>query len=704
MKKYLSKLNSFAIAAILLLLPVHLAWADLADLVDVAVLVETDPQEDVLVEDVPEGTVTGSGQSLAPRRDASYVSSGGFAVTGKDFIDAYTMVFDLGETTSVSGATLKLYILEVFEQNGAASVKLEFFSDNGVIEFTDYSIGFPQRIGQTNAAGQTEIQFDVTGPVNSALNTGRYIGFRVTSTLATAAIDSELFPAFAGVRFFENESQLEFVPGAPPATNPAFGFFDGYTLEVPNIDIPTVGEVYAQFQLVDANNQLFRLNIADITGEATAVPPLSGLELFNCEAFTPPTGADTASAASTYSVNSGVLDIPDTTFQGEQFSVRMEYIEGTTAPFLFELLTFGEINTTPLDGLDSDLTGGLSVEPTQDFIAACHGWVLIGDFIRNRFVERNLISGETGRIYQFNTSPEKMRFDESSGYVFFTVHPNSERLYRLNLANQEIVHFPLRQEIFGAPEGDGPIASYEYGFALNDIAIGENGNLFVLLIDNVQENPEQFIPFADSGKWMGLLDANGNFLIESIPLEEPERIEYDPVQNHVFLATESNLATFDFDPATNALEFVLGTDTQVGNSCTDFSISPDGNRLAYSCPQGNGVTQEDQIEFSIWDMSPESYFDIDGEWFLEDSPVSAVFNQEGTILIASDNEKLYFFDVVTHLLLEDFQLGLQEGESVKKIRFSKDGEMVIILLENDLHNGTSKFLYMDTPAIFGTPL
>jgi len=228
--------------------------------------------------------------------------------------------------------------------------------------------------------------------------------------------------------------------------------------------------------------------------------------------------------------------------------------------------------------------------------------------------------------------------------------------------------------------------------------------LFVLLIDNVQENPEQFIPFADSGKWMGLLDANGNFLIESIPLEEPERIEYDPVQNHVFLATESNLATFDFDPATNALEFVLGTDTQVGNSCTDFSISPDGNRLAYSCPQGNGVTQEDQIEFSIWDMSPESYFDIDGEWFLEDSPVSAVFNQEGTILIASDNEKLYFFDVVTHLLLEDFQLGLQEGESVKKIRFSKDGEMVIILLENDLHNGTSKFLYMDTPAIFGTPL
>jgi len=103
-------------------------------------------------------------------------------------------------------------------------------------------------------------------------------------------------------------------------------------------------------------------------------------------------------------------------------------------------------------------------------------------------------------------------------------------------------------------------------------------------------------------------------------------------------------------------------------------------------------------------MDPRSYFNIDGEWVLEGAPVSAVFNQEGTILIASDNTKLYFFDVVTHLLLEDFQLGLLEEETVNKIRFSKDGDLIIIYLNNKLHVPNSRFLYMPTPPLSGTPL
>ena len=46
----------------------------------------------------------------------------------------------------------------------------------------------------------------------------------------------------------------------------------------------------------------------------------------------------------------------------------------------------------------------------------------------------------------------------------------------------------------------------------------------------------------------GIAEWFSGFLTESIPLEDPVRIEYDPVLDHVFLATESNLATFDFDP------------------------------------------------------------------------------------------------------------------------------------------------------------
>ena len=79
---------------------------------------------------------------------------------------------------------------------------------------------------------------------------------------------------------------------------------------------------------------------------------------------------------------------------------------------------------------------------------------------------------------------------------------------------------------------------------------------------------------------MGLLDGSGNFLRDSIPLESLVRIEYDDLLDHVFLTTESNLATFDYDPENYILNLVPDTDISVGNSCMDFTTSPDGTRLA----------------------------------------------------------------------------------------------------------------------------
>ena len=316
--------------------------------------------------------------------------------------------------------------------------------------------------------------------------------------------------------------------------------------------------------------------------------------------------------------------------------------------------------------------------------------MLIGDSLRNRVVERNLISGETGRTYSFSQIPDQFTIDEANGVVFMTVHPETERLYRLDLNTASITSNSVTQTIGGFP----------YRWSLRDLALGENGNVFALMFDNIQTDPGNGAPFSSSGLWMGLMAGDGSFLTESIPLEEPIRIEYDDVLDHVFLATSSNLATFDFDPATNQMTFVPGTDVAVGSSCTDFTTSPDGTRLAYTCPNGN----RSEAEFSIVDMAPDAYFNSDGVWYLGSSPVSATFNSEGTILIATDNEKLYFFDVVTHLILEDFELGLLEGESIKKIRVSMDGNFLIIFLQNEIFEETSKFYWMPMPNITGTPL
>ena len=620
--------------------------------------------------------------------DASYVSTGGWAVTGKDFIDAAVAVFDFSSTVSVSQATLSLPIEEVFAQNDAAPLEIFMYSDDGVVEYTDYSLGFVAAIAEVDAIGLTQIDIDVTGAVNSALKTSQFVAFRIRSGVLPTSVSATSLPAWTGVKFRSNYS-LSFTPGGAPTVAKDGARFDGFTLEVQNVDVPSIGEVALQMQMVDANELIFQLTEAAVTGAGTPAPPLSGIDLLNCSAFSPPPLTDVAVGASSYSVNSGILDVPSVNFNNEQLAFRLEYIEGSD-PLLFETLSIGAVQSGPSDAAISALGGGLLTESSQDFVPLCHGWVLIGDSLRNRVVERNLISGETGRTYPFGQKPDQFTVDEANGAIYMTVHPETKRLYKLDLNTGAITYNFVTQNIAG----------YDYRWALRDLALGEDGNVFALMYDPILQDPGAGVPFASSGLWLGLFNGSAGFLTESIPLQDPVRVEYDPVLDHVFLATESNLATFDFDPATNALTFVEGTDIGVGSACTDFTTSPDGTRIAYSCPSGNRSTQD----FSIVDMAPDQYFNSDGEWFLGSSPVSATFNKAGTILIATDNDKLYFFDVVTHLILEDFELGLLPGESIKKIRLSLDGQYLIVFLSNELHAENSKFYWMPMPAITGTPL
>lgn len=670
----------------LTLLSTNFVYADLAVLVDEAVLVERNPITDPEDPQDPEEPVSTSGTN------ASYVSSGGWATTGATFIDAAVVVFDFANTESVAQATLSLPLEEVYLQNGSADLQVYLYADNGVIEVSDYSIGFSTPIAELDAAGLTQIDLDVTGAVNSALSSGRYVAFRIQASIAPELVNSSAIPAWAGVKFSSNYS-LQFTSGSAPVVANDSARFDGFTLEVPNIEVPGIGEAAVQLKMVDPNQLLFELTASAITGAGVSAPPISGIDLLDCSAFSPPPAAIVIAGNSTYSTNSGILDVPSVNYNNQQLAFRLEYIEGSN-PWMFETLSIKEVQTGLSQAALSALGGGLLAEPSQDFVPLCHGWVLIGDSVRNRVVERNLLSGETGATYPFGTIPDQFTLDEANGAVYMTVHPETERIYRLDLNTGLITSNHISQTLTVGP------ASHTYNWTLRDLALGEDGNLFALMVDNIMVDPENSIPYSDTGFWMGLLDSNGAFLAPSFPLDSPLRIEYDKVRNHVFLATQSNLATFDFDAGTNAITIIPGTDISVGSACTDFSISPDGNRLAYSCPNGNRSI----ANFSIVDMSPTNYFDSDGEWYLGSSPVSATFNNEGTILIATDNEKLYFYDVVTHLILEDFELGLVEGEQIQKIRVSLDGQYLIIYLQNALHDENSKFYWMPMPAITGTPL
>lgn len=94
---------------LLVWIPAYL-HADVAVLVHQATLVETNPEETVVLdEDNPNPQ-----PEIGTQANASYLSAPGWAVTGSTFIDVATYVFDLGATESVTAATLRIPIRDHF--------------------------------------------------------------------------------------------------------------------------------------------------------------------------------------------------------------------------------------------------------------------------------------------------------------------------------------------------------------------------------------------------------------------------------------------------------------------------------------------------------------------------------------------------------------------------------------------------------------
>ena len=463
---------------------------------------------------------------------------------------------------------------------------------------------------------------------------------------------------------------------------------------VPLVNVPGIGVVNTRFALTSPNEVLFNLVAADVIvdGSATA-PTLSGTQLLNCSAFSPPSGGEVLSASnSTYSQSSGQLGIPGLQFRGLPYSAQLVFVEGSS-PMRFQLTALDPITTNPQTANTvASLGGVITLEPSQDMIPLCHGWVLIGDSARNRLVERNVISGATGKVYPFGTKPKELLLDAANGLVYFNVHPEAPRLYRLDLNTGTITN--------------KLITELGRRYSTRDLALGESGTVFAILFDTAKVAPEDpDIPFTDTGLYLGLLYGDGSLVRPSLPLQDPIRIEYDSVFKRIFLATQSNLATFNYNTVNHEMVFVTGTDIPVGSACTDFAISPDGRRLAYPCPAGNLEDDLSAPHIGIHDLDPVDYKNPDGEWYLGVAPVSATFSPDGTLLIATDGTKIYFFDVVTHLLLKDYELGAQTGEIVSKVRLSRDGKFLLVFMKNDLGAPASKVYWMPIPAeIVGTPL
>ena len=398
-----STLHRLIATCIIAALPLNWAFAEQGVLLDDAVLNESSPQNVLLNSD---GDYISSGFS------ATYASTGGWTVTGAEFIDAVVMSFDMGATASVSQATLTLPVEEVFAQDGSAFLWVYAYADNGFIDLSDFSQGSSIAVIRIDAALSVgNLQIDVTGATNAILATSQYVGFRIVSTVAPADVADQI-PKWTGVRFGSQYS-LEFTSGAAPVPMPGQPSFDGFKLTVPNLRAAGVGVFDIELSLTELNADIFVLSGATTVSleDSSSSFGLSGVDLLNCSAFNPPAPpVEEDENQSTYSIVSGLLDIRSVFYNGDELAMQMQLMPDTN-PMQFQLLSVNKV--VPIDpdvapeilGI-TQFGGSTTTEPSQDFVPLCHGWILLGDSANNRIVERNVISGETAGVYQLNAIPD----------------------------------------------------------------------------------------------------------------------------------------------------------------------------------------------------------------------------------------------------------------------------------------------------------
>jgi hypothetical protein len=331
--------------------------------------------------------------------------------------------------------------------------------------------------------GTGSLSINVTGVTNAILSSSRLVAYRVMNALAPSDVSTPAFPAFRGVKFTSGIS-LDFSPGSPPAALADQTSFDGYLLSLPGLSAPGVGAFNVTLRVVDHNTLTFALHSAVDAGTPELIDgsSLTGAQLLNCSAFTRPAGIEALKPdASVYSTKTGRLDIPRRRHDGKDYKIQMQLVS-TGDPMLFRLNSVEPVQAQT-DALKSiaEIGGNLSTEPTQDFIPLCHGWILIGDTSRNALVERNVITGATGRVYPFNTTPDKMALDAQNQMVYLTSQPATERLYYLNLATGQTGYRSLR-------------AGNRHLIPVS-LSPADNGNIFAILFDpDYQEEEPQGLP------------------------------------------------------------------------------------------------------------------------------------------------------------------------------------------------------------------
>ncbi len=391
------------------------------------------------------------------------------------------------------------------------------------------------------------------------------------------------------------------------------------------------------------------------TGSLTYTPTLT------------PTFTPTATVTSTPSNSPTSTPTNSTTTTSTWTSTPVLSFTPTSSPT--PSMTPAPTNTLVPVACSSDNTSGLAssgsvtLNPSNDFVPLCNGWVAYGDRTNNQIVIINVATGAVNQYFQLPGPPGRIGFDSSHSRLFATVD-NMNVLAKVDLNTEQASLININgQAMF--------------------LAIGNGGLVFV------DEN-------TTSGGAIQVIDGGSGIVDMTYPNSYIGFLAYDHVHDQLFLgsygSSPSSLYRYGFNPTNFSL--VLQQGRAWGTNGVNLTVSPDGDHVAFVCAGGNGYG------YNVVDISTTDINTSYGIWSV--SANAAGFSPDSRYLLATNGSNLSVFDVPTHILLQSFSMN--QSVANQRAFFSPGGSILYNFDTYGIYNQSSVLNWqLFTPQPTPTP-
>jgi S-layer homology domain. len=328
-----------------------------------------------------------------------------------------------------------------------------------------------------------------------------------------------------------------------------------------------------------------------------------------------------------------------------------------------------------IDDIDlKSISGPLHLEYSfKNTIPLSDGWIITADN-SSKVLIVNVLTGQVGKSFQLNATPNDMVIDFDRGLLLVTMNTSS-KLAKINIYDETISYISLP-------------------YQASTIENADSGRVFVRLVH-------------DSSAWYGAKPCVVDYVSDTIIFSTGTEIyhidgfsygdlyAFNAKYNYLFIGntgtSPSTLWKYSYDPRTGALSLVKESEHgSFGSNGQDLKLSPDGEHLVFCNSSGNGQG------YTIFDINPHDFNQRYGEFDCSPYPHSGCFSQDNKYFVARNHDSIKLFDVNTHALIST--INRQSAESYNdKVYFSRGGKLIYYF------NGSIGYMYK-TYIDDGTPV